>query len=198
VSTNNSARKCAPWGAWDGLGKLRQGRYRRDTAWSDDPGDTTVSAFLRGARIVSGPPAPETSAACPGSVAGLAAPPIADGTYDIPEQLGPELVGAWRTPTLRDVAATGPYMHNGVYRTLDDVVWHYNQGGATAGLDDHARRSTQITPLDLTVDEQRDLVEFLHTLTSRATLPAALTSPPVGGGLPAEDPCAASPSNGGS
>jgi cytochrome c peroxidase len=188
-STNDKARKCAPWGAWDGLGKLRQGRFRRDSHWSDDAGDTSVSAFLQSARIITGPAAPETDAQCPTSFAGLAAAPIANTPYGIPEQLGPELVGAWRTPTLRDVAATGPYMHNGAYATLEDVVWHYNQGGTTAGLDEHARRNIQITPLDLTDDEQRDLIEFLHALTSRATLPAALTAQPADGSIASGNPC---------
>ena len=39
--------------------------------------------------------------------------------------------GSWRTPSLRDVAVTGPYMHNGVYRTLEEVVRHYDEGGQT-------------------------------------------------------------------
>ena len=46
------------------------------------------------------------------------------------------LKGAWRTPSLRDVAITAPYMHDGYYRTLEDVVWHYNNGGTASGTDD--------------------------------------------------------------
>ena len=210
VSTNEPTRRCAPWGAWDGLGRLRQGRFRRDTPWSDslqDDGDLTVQNFLRDTGIVRGEPAPPPSpdAGCPPkddvSAPLPAAAPMLDRSYGIPEQLGPELVGAWRTPTLRDVASTAPYMHNGVYRTLDDVVWHYNIGGTVGTLDQQARRSVQITPLDLTEDEQRDLVEFLHALTSQANLPPRLISPggtASDGGTAADGgtPDGASPSDG--
>ena len=43
--------------------------------------------------------------------------------------LTPDLKGAWRTPSLRNVALTAPYMHDGSLATLEDVVWHYNTGG---------------------------------------------------------------------
>jgi len=46
--------------------------------------------------------------------------------------------GAWRTPSLRDVAITAPYMHDGYYKTLEDVVWHYNNGGTVSGSDEFA------------------------------------------------------------
>ena len=70
------------------------------------------------------------------------------------------LKGAFKTPTLRDVALTGPYMHNGAYRTLDEVVEHYNRGGDTKdNLDPN------IEPLDLSARERADLVEFMKALT---------------------------------
>ena len=70
------------------------------------------------------------------------------------------LKGAFKTPTLRDVALTGPYMHNGAYRTLEDVVEHYNRGGDTKdNLDPN------MGPLDLSVRERADLVEFMKALT---------------------------------
>ena len=52
--------------------------------------------------------------------------------------LDPSLKGAWRTPSLRDVALTAPYMHDGYYQTLTEVVQHYNMGGV-AGAGDHLR-----------------------------------------------------------
>jgi len=67
-------------------------------------------------------------------------------------------MGAFRTPGLRDVCYTSPYMHNGVFSTLDAVVAFYNEGGGTSeNLD------PLLSPLDLTEDEQADLVAFLST-----------------------------------
>lgn len=78
--------------------------------------------------------------------------------------------GAWRTPTLRDVAITAPYMHNGYYATLEEVVQHYNRGGTAQGAAPSSL-SVRIAPLGLSDDEVRDLVAFLDALTSEA-LPA--------------------------
>jgi cytochrome c peroxidase len=72
----------------------------------------------------------------------------------------PVLKGAFKTPTLRDIALTAPYMHNGAYRTLDDVVDHYDRGGDTQD-----NLSAEVKPLHLTPSEKHDLVEFLNTLT---------------------------------
>ena len=70
------------------------------------------------------------------------------------------LKGAFKTPTLRDVALTAPYMHNGAYRTLEEVVEHYDRGGdATDNLD------PEMKPLKLSAQEKADLVEFMKTLT---------------------------------
>ena len=70
-------------------------------------------------------------------------------------------VGAFKTPTLRNVAVTGPYMHNGEFETLEEVVEFYNQGGRKNPF-----LSSGIRPLNLTEQEKKDLVEFLKTLTS--------------------------------
>ena len=91
--------------------------------------------------------------------------------------LAPESVAkaSYRTPSLRGVALTAPYMHNGLYPTLESVVTHYNQGGdPNAGGD----RSARIKPLFLTSQEQSDLVAFLKTLTGEA-LPSELADPPA-------------------
>ncbi len=72
--------------------------------------------------------------------------------------------GAFRTPTLLNVAMTGPYFHTGMYNTLRDVVVHYNQGGAPTGTF-VGTKSARIRPLGLTDQEIDDLVEFLKTLT---------------------------------
>src|SRR5262245_48824172 len=71
------------------------------------------------------------------------------------------LKGAFKTPTLRDIALTAPYMHNGSYATLDEVVEHYARGGdARDNLDSNMK------PLDLSATDKQDLVEFMRALTS--------------------------------
>lgn len=80
------------------------------------------------------------------------------------------LQGAFKTPTLRDVALTAPYMHNGVYKTLEEVVEHYNEGGKSDGNID-----PNMKPLHLTEQEKMDLVAFMKTLTGKRhdiTIPA--------------------------
>ena len=68
--------------------------------------------------------------------------------------------GAFKTPTLRDVAKRGPYMHDGSENTLEGVVTFYNHGGRK-----NLWLSQEIQPLSLTVQEQTDLVVFLQALT---------------------------------
>ena len=87
------------------------------------------------------------------------------------------LIGTWRTPSLRNVALTPPYMHDGVYRTLDEVVRHYNAGGAAGGFP--GRKHPQLVPLHLTDGELSDLVAFLESLTG-APLPTDLVTAPPG------------------
>jgi cytochrome c peroxidase len=70
--------------------------------------------------------------------------------------------GRFKTPTLREVARTAPYMHDGSLKTLEDVVEFYNQGGrANPGLDFEIRR------LNLSPEEERALVAFLSALSGR-------------------------------
>lgn len=72
---------------------------------------------------------------------------------------------AFRTPSLRNVALTAPYMHNGAYPTLESVIDFYNRGGG-AGIGITLEYQT-LPPeaLGLTTSEQRDLVSFLRALT---------------------------------
>ena len=67
---------------------------------------------------------------------------------------------AFRTPTLRDVELTAPYMHNGAFATLEEVVEHYDRGG-----DDLAHLSPNMKRLGLTAQEKADLVAFMKSLT---------------------------------
>ncbi|MGI9335277.1 MAG: cytochrome-c peroxidase [Gammaproteobacteria bacterium] len=66
----------------------------------------------------------------------------------------------FKTPGLRNVALTAPYMHDGSLAALEDVIEFYDRGG-----DDATNLDPQITPLGLTDKEKWDLVEFLHALT---------------------------------
>ncbi len=69
--------------------------------------------------------------------------------------------GKFVTPTLRELKQTAPYMHNGMIKSLNDVVAFYNQGG---GQD--SNKDSRIKPLNLTGQEQKDLVAFLESLSS--------------------------------
>ena len=79
------------------------------------------------------------------------------------------LKGAFKTPTLRDVALTAPYMHNGMYKTLEEVVEHYNRGG-----DSKDNLDPNMQPLHLSATEKANLVAFLKALTGE---PAPVTLP---------------------
>jgi len=77
-------------------------------------------------------------------------------------------IGRFRTPTLRNIALTAPYMHDGSQKTLEDVVDYYDQGGEKNPFLDPA-----IYPLHLTKEEKADLVAFLKSLSN----PGCLFSP---------------------
>jgi cytochrome c peroxidase len=68
--------------------------------------------------------------------------------------------GAFKTPTLRDIANTAPYMHDGSLKTLEEVVEYYDKGGnPNKNLDE------KMKPLKLTAAEKKDLVEFMKALS---------------------------------
>ncbi len=80
-----------------------------------------------------------------------------------------EQAGKFKVPTLRNVALTAPYMHNGVFETLDEVVAFYNsrdveERWAAPEVADNVNRD-ELGDLGLTEEEMADLVAFLHTLT---------------------------------
>ncbi|MBR9861614.1 c-type cytochrome [bacterium] len=66
----------------------------------------------------------------------------------------------FKVPSLRNVAVTGPYMHDGSISHLEEVINHYNEGG-----EEHPSKSSLIKPLNLTEQEKKALVAFLKTLT---------------------------------
>jgi cytochrome c peroxidase len=69
---------------------------------------------------------------------------------------------AFRTPSLRNVALTAPYMHDGSLATLQDVLDHYIAGGWPADTAQDAR----IRPLAISTDERDAVVAFLNSLTA--------------------------------
>lgn len=70
-------------------------------------------------------------------------------------------IGRFKTPTLRNIALTGPYMHDGSVKNLQEVVEYYDKGGEKNRFLDPA-----IFPLKLTEQEKKDLVAFMESLTS--------------------------------
>jgi cytochrome c peroxidase len=74
----------------------------------------------------------------------------------------PQDLGAFKTPTLREIARTAPYMHDGSFASLEQVIDYYDRGGQkNPGLDSRLR------PLHLSASEKQDLLAFLRALTGR-------------------------------
>jgi cytochrome c peroxidase len=78
----------------------------------------------------------------------------------------PADIGKFRVPTLRNIAVTPPYMHDGSVATLSDVLEHYAAGGKLS----HANKSPILHPLNLSARDKQDLVEFLKSLTDEELL----------------------------
>lgn len=110
------------------------------------------------------------------NIDGKGAYPAADtGVKDITGRA--EDMGRFKTPTLRNVAVTAPYMHDGSVPTLDAAIDHYAAGGRTiaggpnAGVGSaNPLKSSFIPGFKLTEDERADLLAFLHSLTDEEFL----------------------------
>jgi cytochrome c peroxidase len=86
------------------------------------------------------------------------------GRYEVTKVVGDK--GAFKTPTLREVARHAPYMHDGSLKTLEDVVEHYDKGGiANPQLDE------EIFPLKLSATEKSDLITFMKEGLASADYP---------------------------
>jgi cytochrome c peroxidase len=72
--------------------------------------------------------------------------------------------GMFKTPTLRNIALTAPYMHDGSLKTLEDVVRFYDKGGLH-----NPNQDPIIRPIGLSLQERTDLAAFLDSLTGRST-----------------------------
>jgi cytochrome c peroxidase len=73
--------------------------------------------------------------------------------------------GKFKVSSLRNIAVTAPYMHDGRFKTLEEVVDHYNNGIQSSSTLDPALENTQATGLMLDAQDKTDLVNFLKTLT---------------------------------
>jgi cytochrome c peroxidase len=74
-------------------------------------------------------------------------------------------MGRFRAPTLRNVAVTAPYMHDGSVETLDAAIDHYARGGVKSPL-----QSARIKGFPITPEHRKDLVAFLESLTDKSFL----------------------------
>jgi cytochrome c peroxidase len=76
--------------------------------------------------------------------------------------LNPRDVGRFKSPSLRNVEVTTPYMHDGRFTTLEAVIDHYSSGGKN-----HPNKDVRVQPMHFTDAEKASLVAFLKTLTDR-------------------------------
>jgi cytochrome c peroxidase len=100
----------------------------------------------------------------------LSYPPPNTGIYEVTHR--PEDVGKFKAPTLRNIAVTAPYMHDGSIATLDEVLDHYMAGGRTIadgpsrGVGhDNPNKSRTVRGFALTAAQRADLIAFLNALT---------------------------------
>jgi cytochrome c peroxidase len=88
------------------------------------------------------------------------------GLYEITRD--PADLGKFKVPTLRNIELTGPYMHDGRYNTLEEVIEHYNSGvKMSSTLDPIMTKPGKEFGLQLTEEEKASLVAFLKTLTDK-------------------------------
>ena len=97
-------------------------------------------------------------------------PPDNTGVYEITQDSSD--MGRFKAPTLRNIALTAPYMHDGSIATLAEAIEHYRVGGRTIQAGEYAGigsknpfKSQFISGFEITEAEKRDLLSFLHSLT---------------------------------
>jgi cytochrome c peroxidase len=82
----------------------------------------------------------------------------------------PHYANSFKTVTVRNSALTSPYMHNGQFDSLEEVVEFYNQGGGVGMGLNIDNQTLSAAPLNLSVEEKKDLIAFLHTLSDTSGL----------------------------
>ena len=126
-----------------------------DGRWKDVPG--LLASPFNSAGTYSDDPAVGAA-----RLAGLTNPP--------PE----EVRGAFRTPTLRDIADSAPYMHSGQFATIEDVIQHYDVGASTPTS---GELDSLVLPLGLSDQDRADLAAFLESLSGEPVPEALRTAP---------------------
>ncbi len=113
------------------------------------------------------------------------------GVFEITKD--PKDVGKFKPPTLRNIAVTAPYMHDGSVATLEDVLAHYMAGGRTIASGpyqgvghDNPNKSEAIHGFTLTTEQRDDLIAFLRALTDEDVLHDRRFSNPWGDRSPKE------------
>ena len=110
------------------------------------------------------------------NIAGVLSYPAGNaGVYDVTRE--PKDVGKFKAPTLRNIAVTAPYMHDGSVATLEDAIDHYAAGGRTISEGayrsvgrDNGNMSPTVRGFALTAAQRVDLVAFLQSLTDEELL----------------------------
>ena len=110
-------------------------------------------------------------------------PPNNTGVYEITQQ--PSDMGRFKAPTLRNIALTAPYMHDGSIATLEEVIEHYRVGGRTLHSGEYAGIGSQnplkshfISGFEISETEKQDLLAFLHSLTDESFIQNPALSDP--------------------
>jgi cytochrome c peroxidase len=99
------------------------------------------------------------------------------GRYNVTTNIND--IGLFKTPTLRNIELTAPYMHDGRFQTLEEVIEHYNSGVRhSSTLDPIMTKPNKIYGLGLTITEKQDLVAFLKTLTDTSFIQNPLLQNP--------------------
>ena len=89
-------------------------------------------------------------------------PPPNTGIHDVSQK--PDDMGKFKAPTLRNIALTAPYMHDGSIKTLSEVLDHYSKGGRARNA---ARTDQFVQPFEITAQEKADIIAFLESLTDQ-------------------------------
>ena len=87
------------------------------------------------------------------------------------EIVGKGYENAFKVPTLRNIALTAPYMHNGIFKSLDEVIDFYAGGGGRAHGFKGSQLDDKIRKFELSNEERKDLIAFMHALTDESNKP---------------------------
>jgi parallel beta-helix repeat protein len=104
----------------------------------------------------------------------IGVPPMPDQQPDLGRaeiEGGDPYKNAFKVPTLRNIALTAPYMHNGRFQTLEEVITFYSVGGGQGFRMDLPNLDDKIRRFVLTPQERKDLIAFLHALTDESKKP---------------------------